>query len=370
MRTGACVAVGLCLLPWSGAGQAGTVGGGVADGGVAEPLVARRLPPRTEEVSFQNGSVTLSGTLWLPAGRPPRAGVVLVPDEGEGTRRELEPYPAFLARQGLAVLTYDRRGSGGSTGNGQPWVSGIGALAEDGLAAARLLRERAAVREGAVGLMGFGQGAWVAVHAAARAPETGFLVLVSGGGGPVWKQEQHRLRNEARRKGLTGPELVDLMDFLGTLHDARLYAPEREAKALRTLDFQLKRAKRRRWYAVTPLARHEELPLPGLLELQRLVWRNVLSYDPAEDLGRVRGPVLALLGEKDEVTPAGPTARALSEALQRSDGGVQAATVTVKVLPGADHRLALPPGAKQPGVRTTAEEVFPALETWLRELER
>jgi pimeloyl-ACP methyl ester carboxylesterase len=332
------------------------------------PLALERLPARAEAVSFRSGSATLAGTLWLPAGAPPRAGVVLLPDADPGTRAGLEPYPTFLVRQGLAVLAYDRRGSGASTGQGQPWASGLDVLAEDGLAAARLLRERTALGEGAVGLMGFGQGAWVAVHAAARASGTRFfLVLVSGGGGPLWKQEQHRLRNEARRRGLTGPELVDLTEFLGTLHDARLYAPEREARALRTLDFQLQRARRRRWYAVTPLARHEELPLPGLLELQRLVWRNVLSYDPAEDLGRVRGPVLALLGEKDAVTPARPTARALSEGLQPRAGGPRAAPVTVKVLPGADHRLALPSDSRQPGVETTAEEVFPTLAAWLRE---
>ncbi|NPC84052.1 alpha/beta hydrolase, partial [Pyxidicoccus fallax] len=335
------------------------------------PLVLERLPARTEDVTVRNGGVTLAGTLWLPAGTPPRAGVVLLPDADMETRRALEPYPSFLVHQGLAVLTYDRRGSGGSTGNGRPWVSGMDVLAEDGLAAARLLRERAGLREGAVGLMGFGQGAWAAVHAASRAPElTGFLVLVSGGGGPLWKQEQHRLRNEARRKGLTGPELVELTEFLGVLHDARLYAPEREEKSLRTLDFHLKRAKRRRWYAVTPQSRHEELPLPGMLELQRLLWSNVLSYDPAEDLGRVRGPVLALLGEKDEVTPARPTASALSAALSQADSDVRAGTVTVKVLAGADHRLVLPADAKQPGVETMAEELFPSLEAWLRGLGR
>ncbi|MFP2927822.1 alpha/beta hydrolase family protein [Pyxidicoccus sp. 3LG] len=330
----------------------------------------KRLPVRTEEVTFQSGDVTLSGTLWLPTGAAPRAAVVLLHDSDAGTRRALEPYPTFLVHQGLAVLTYDRRSpQEHSTAEGASSKTALRVLADDGLAAARLLRARTGVPEGGVGLMGFGQGAWVAVQAAARAPELGFLVLVSGGGGPVWKQEQHRLRNEALRRGLTGPEVVDLSDFLNTLHDARLYAPEREAKALRTLDFQLKRAKRKRWYTVTPLAKLEALPLPQLLEAQRLAWRDVLSYDSTEDLGRVRGPVLALLGEKDEVTPARPVARALSEGLQRR-GETETATVTVKVLPGADHRLTLPADAKQPGVETTAEDVFPILEAWLRGLRR
>jgi pimeloyl-ACP methyl ester carboxylesterase len=243
-------------------------------------------------------------------------------------------------------------------------VSGIREWADDGLAAAKLLRERTGVRD--VGLMGFGQGAWVAVHAVARSSEVGFMVLMAGGGGPLWKQEAHRVRNEARRKGLSGPEVVDLMEHLDTLHDARLHAPEREAKALKTLDFQLKRAKRRRWYALTPLARLEGLPLPRILEVRRGVWRNVLSYDSTEDLGRVRVPVLALLGEVDEVTPTQAVARALSQALPR-DAGNPAPMTTVKVLRGADHRLALAAGAKPPGGETMAEDVFPLLEGWLLE---
>ncbi|MCY1018800.1 alpha/beta hydrolase [Pyxidicoccus sp. MSG2] len=350
LRTGARVAVGLCLLLASGVGRA-------ADGGVAPAS-------RVEEVTFRSGDVTLAGTLWLPSGVAPRAAVVLLHDEDSGARLSPEPYPAFLVQQGLAVLTYDRRGAGRSSGEGQPWVAGIDAWADDGLAAARLLRERTGVRD--VGLMGFGQGAWVALHAAARAPDVGFLVLVSGGGGPLWKQQEHRLRNEARAKGLTGPEVVDLQEHLATLHDARLYAPEREAKALKTLDFQLKRAKRRRWYAVSPLSRFEELPPPRLLEVQRGVWRNVLSHDSTEDLGRVRVPVLALLGELDEVTPTQATARALSQRNAR-DAGSEAPRVTVKVLRGADHRLVLPADAKRPGVETLAEDVFPTLEGWLRE---
>jgi pimeloyl-ACP methyl ester carboxylesterase len=338
--------------------EAGTAAhGGVAPGGGARAADAAQLPPpRTEEVFFKSGAVTLSGTLWLPSGVAPRTAMVLLHDADAAMWQGLEPYPAFLAQRGLAVLTYERRGVSPS------WVVGIREWADDGLAAARWLRERSGARE--VGLMGLGQGAWVAVHAAARAPETvAFLVLISGGGDPVWKQEQHRLRNEARRRGLTGPEVVELVEHLGALHDARLYAPGREEKALKTLDFQLKRAKRRRWFPVSPLANFADLPLPQLLEVQRALWRNVLSYDPAEDLGRLRIPVLALLGERDAVTPARTTARALSVGLQQ---GADAERLTLKVLPGADHRLSLPPDAKTQGGERLAEYVLPLMEAWLR----
>ncbi|WP_408888764.1 hypothetical protein ACJ2CR_30155 [Myxococcus faecalis] len=242
---------------------------------------------------------------------------------------------------------------------------GLKAQGDDGLAAVRLLRQRLgpSVR---VGLMGFGQGAWTAVNASARAPqEVGFLILISGGAGAVWKQEQHRMRNEGRKRGLTGPELVDLNEFLEVLHDARLYEDGGEARARKTLDFHFQRAKRKRWLAVTPLSSLGDVTVERFLERQRPLWREVLSYDAAEDLPRVRGPVLALLGERDETTPAALTARALNQGLSKRAGANDRAQV--KVIEGADHALAVVT-RESPAVETLSRQALDTLSAWLRAL--
>ena len=68
--------------------------------------------------------VRLAGTLTLPPGDGPFPAVVLVAGSGPNTRDE----PIFgrqiflvladhLTRQGIAVLRYDKRGTGESTGN-------------------------------------------------------------------------------------------------------------------------------------------------------------------------------------------------------------------------------------------------------------
>ncbi|MCK8502046.1 alpha/beta fold hydrolase [Myxococcus fulvus] len=243
---------------------------------------------------------------------------------------------------------------------------GLKAQGDDGLAAVRLLRQRLgpSVR---VGLMGFGQGAWAAVNASARAPEeVGFLILISGGAGAVWKQEQHRMRNEGRKRGLTGPELVDLNEFLEVLHDARLYEDGGEARARKTLDFHFQRAKRKRWLAVTPLSSLGDVTVERFLERQRPLWREVLSYDAAQDLPRVRGPVLALLGERDETTPAALTARALNQGLSKRTGANDRAQVTV--IEGADHALAVVT-RELPAVETLSRQALDTLSAWLRALE-
>ncbi|MCP3062860.1 alpha/beta hydrolase [Myxococcus sp. K38C18041901] len=320
----------------------------------AEPMVLEVVPVRTEAVTVPGEDTALPATLWLPPTGKPRTAVVLLHDVGQGSREALEPYPTLLVEHGLAVLTYDARGAG------------LKAQGDDGLAAVKLLRKRLgpSVR---VGLMGFGQGAWAAVAAAARAPEeVGFLVLISGGAGAVWKQEQHRMRNEGRKRGLTGPELVDLNEFLDVLHDARLYAEGGEARARKTLDFHFQRAKRKRWLAVTPLSSLGDVTVERFLVHQRPLWRDVLSYDAAEDLPRVRGPVLALLGERDETTPAALTARALNQGLSKRAG--EDNRTQVKVIEGADHALAVAT-RESPAVETMSRQALDTLSSWLRALE-
>lgn len=338
MRTGVLVTVGLCLGLWAGVGRA-------ADAS------------RTERLSFESGGATFNAGLWLPPGSP-RAGVVLLQDEG-GLTEALARYAAVFAGRGIAVLAYEPKPTPSDTA-----VPGVRERAEQALAAARVLRGRVGpLKDGPVGLLGLGRGAWAAVRAAAGSPEPGFLVLVSGGGGPVWRQEAHRRRNEARQRGLTGPELADLAESLDVLYDARLYAPGREARAQRTLDFQRKRAQRKRWYPMSPLHRLGSLPPPALLEAQRQEWRDVLSQDSTGDLGQLRCPVLALVGEQDVVAPAKATVQALSRAVARSPE--EAPTVTVQVLSGLERLIPGPPG-----VEPEVEPVLSALEAWLRELER
>nr|BDT38329.1 alpha/beta hydrolase [Myxococcus sp. MH1] len=379
----------------------------VLTGVSAEPMVLAPAPVRTEAVTVSVEGAELPATLWLPGTGVPRNAVVLLHDVGRGSRAALEPYPALLVEHGFTVLTYDARGTGlsaqGRDGRAtdatrapglktqgddkrttddalQPGLKrpgddgrttedalqqGLKAQGDDGLAAVRLLRQRLgpSVR---VGLMGFGQGAWTAVNASARAPqEVGFLILISGGAGAVWKQEQHRMRNEGRKRGLTGPELVDLNEFLEVLHDARLYEDGGEARARKTLDFHFQRAKRKRWLAVTPLSSLGDVTVERFLERQRPLWREVLSYDAAEDLPRVRGPVLALLGERDETTPAALTARALNQGLSKRAGANDRAQV--KVIEGADHALAVVT-RESPAVETLSRQALDTLSAWLRAL--
>lgn len=67
-----------------------------------------------EHVEFHSGGSTLSGTIVFPDESPPRAAIVLIHGSGRATR--ILWLAHLFASEGIAVLTYDKRGAGKSGG--------------------------------------------------------------------------------------------------------------------------------------------------------------------------------------------------------------------------------------------------------------
>jgi hypothetical protein len=84
----------------------------------APARTARRVDiERREDVRFSNGNVQLAGTLISPTTQGPHPAVILVHASGAEDREYLLPFARFLIRRGMAVLGYDKRGVGASTGD-------------------------------------------------------------------------------------------------------------------------------------------------------------------------------------------------------------------------------------------------------------
>jgi uncharacterized protein len=197
----------------------------------------RRIRLRQEEVSFTNGPITLSGTLILPDAAPPHSVVVCVPASTAAATREMFRHVAeFFALHGVASLIYDKRGLGRSTGD---WLrADLSDLADDALAAVRLLKDRSGIRAHRVGLFGASQSGWVVASAASRSQEVAFIISQSGPG--VTPEEQELYRNEAwlRADGFSEQEVSDAMKFVVQRYECArtgegweaLQAAEREAR--------------------------------------------------------------------------------------------------------------------------------------------
>jgi uncharacterized protein len=274
-------------------------------------------PYREEEVSFTTtaGGDTLSGTLTLPKGTGPFPAVLLLSGSGPHDRDETlfshKPFLVIadaLTRRGFAVLRYDKRGVGKSTGN--PDMATTLDLAADAQAALALLRARKDIDANRIGLLGHSEGAMIGPYLAAHDPKIAWLVLLAT---PATKGEDtliHQSELIGRVGGLTDEQLEETLSFDRDAY--QIVRQERDSAVLAQKITAL----------VKETGLDSTLP-PSMLETQLRTFsspwfRFFLDYDPLPALQAVKCPVLALYGQKDLQVPPKANAPVLRKALQEA----------------------------------------------------
>jgi pimeloyl-ACP methyl ester carboxylesterase len=323
--------------------------GAVASLVVRQPGSPERTLPRVdryrqEQVRFRNGKVTLAGTLLLPSTGGRHPAIIFHEGSGDWTRDDTwysRPVDLFL-KHGIAVLLYDKRGDGGSTGD---WhTSSYTDLADDLLAGVRLLKSRRDINPRHIGVRGFSQGGWIASLAAARSRDVAFIIYISASGaGTIEEQDTSGLLAKMRADGFSEAEMEEARRFVRLTYEA-----PHSREAWRRLQVALPNARSQRWFSRTI----------GGLSRDNWVWeqrRLNAGYDPAATFRRVRCPVLIIFGEKDNPTPGiARIEQALREAGNRD--------YIVRVFPGADHDLEV--GKQGDGKLDWAEGFLELLTSW------
>jgi pimeloyl-ACP methyl ester carboxylesterase len=317
---------------------------------------AARQPSREEEVVFRHGDITLAGTLIAPATPGPHPAIVLLHGSGPLTRHSFGPWPRFFNSLGMAVLVFDKRGTGASNGVRLDASTGSPAtlspryypddLEDDALAALRFLHGRADIDRKQIGFWGSSEGGMLATQVAARSSDVAFAIDSSGFMGPLWETLLYQAGALARGRGAPAVDVDETMAF------TRLWMEV--ARTGRGYDEFLKRR-----VAIIASGRPSLLSYESArftsLEQMRWVWRHILSFSPLPALRRVTVPVLGVWGEADPLTDAPQAASAMLEALE--DGNRD---VTVKIFPNAGHSL-----METPSRKGMAPGVFAYLRQWL-----
>ena len=290
-----------------------------------EPYVQR-------DVHFENlaGHNQLAGTLSLPNGEGPFPGVVLISGTGHNTRDEdVWGHKVFLVladaltREGLAVLRYDKRGVGGSSGNYDAATTAD--FTSDAEAAVAWLKTQSQVDARRIGVLGHSEGGIIAPAVAAADKSVAFVILIAG---PAIRGDKlFVLQSAMTAKAYGAPDdyIAKRKMFDQELYAAILSAPS-ESSALY-------RAKALVAHGVTDkiVDANEAEALP---KDDTTPWeRYFLGYDPAPTLARLRVPVLALNGSLDVQVPAKENLAAAREALRNNSDA------TVIELPGMNHLL-------------------------------
>lgn len=194
----------------------------------------------------------------------------------------------FFAGLGYAVLAYDKRGTGQSTGD---WRSAdFATLADDALAAVRALAARADIARDRVGMWGISQAGWILPIVASRAPrEVAFLIVHAGTGTTVREQGILNDRNELRFAGLADSAVAVGVRYREM--DDNVTRTGRGLEQLRA--FYESRRGSYPWL-------DEPAPVDAWF---RGYHRMLMDYDPRASWERVQCPVLLFFGELDANVP-------------------------------------------------------------------
>ncbi len=271
-----------------------------------EPI--KPYPYLEEEVVFKNkeANISLSGTLTLPDACGEFPVVILISGSGPQDRDETfanhKPFwilADHLTRKGMAVLRFDDRGFGKSTGNFSKATTKD--FSTDVLSAVNYLKTRSDIDIKNIGLIGHSEGGIIAPLTANQTQDISFIILLASTGIPgseLSLMQSKTMRpfpvpdedayEEAIRKAIkiaaSNKEISIIKSELSTHYNA-------------TIEPILK-----------PLVGNDEKVveiISGLIEMRTTPWiRYFYNYNPADELEKLSIPVLSLSGSLDtQVAP-------------------------------------------------------------------
>jgi pimeloyl-ACP methyl ester carboxylesterase len=315
---------------------------GISGRFVLSRAASTRRAFRIEEVSFRS-DIALSGALLLPEASQKVPAVVILHGSGRENRSGGWFLGEQLAANGVAVLVYDKRGTGKSAGDWK--TAGPEDLANDAAAAIALLAARPEVDPHRIGVGGGSQASWIAALALSRRPEVAFLFFKSGPLTTVAEEGHYdvevkleRFSAEDRAEALSLLRLDDEVTRSGHGYPELLAAQER----LRS----------RPWFTALGF---EAVPAE---DPARLLHRKWLDLDPVPLLRQHPRPTLWIYGGKDRTVPAQASAE-IARKLQSAG-----LPFTVRMLPEADHAMLRGPPAGSVWPRLDPEYV-PATLQWV-----
>ena len=309
------------------------------------------------EIQFTNGDVQLKGTVYLPkTGNNLPAVVVLhhagLPRRDANVYRHLcEGLPAI----GIAVLVYDRRGSGQSSGDLNK--ADYETLADDAVAGQHALAKFSRIDPHKIGFWGLSQGGWLAVLAAGRSKDAAFAIAVSAPLVTADEQMQFATRNLFTVRGYSQSDVQDMLAarkaWTGYLH--RKSSRDEAVEALR-------KAEAKPWFDIAYLPRASQLTNDPEHDPNR----RRLDDDPIAAARQAKVPLLFLYADSDPWVPVGESVKRL-QSLAREFPNIEYAVVS-----NANHEMMFPGNEKmQVDQETTRSEApqaptyFMFLASWL-----
>jgi uncharacterized protein len=278
------------------------------------------FPYRSEPVQFDSGDARISGTLTLPASGAPFPAVVLIHGSGPHDRDETimshRPFlliADYLTRRGTAVLRYDKRGCGKSTGSYQKATSRD--FADDALKAVAYLKSRPDIKADRIGLIGHSEGGVIAPMVAGESDDLKYIVTLAGSVFPGDEILISQIKALSAGQGASRAETDRSLEIARQTY-AIVKAETNDQAAIEKIKDMRRRLHAPEYTDAGSKNKSDEANMEAGLKVMTSPWyRFFLSFDPRLAWHKVHCPVLALYGEKDCQVNAQANLPALREAL-------------------------------------------------------
>lgn len=303
----------------------------------------------SEEIVFTNENVQLAGTLYQPEAPMAHPALVVLHAASGGTR--LFPFYQHLVTQlparGVAVLLFDRRGAGYSSGDFE--TASFETLATDGSAAVEYLRSRDDIDKQRIGLYGISQGGWIAPLVIGLRSDIAFLIIISGCGVSPAKQMDYGAAYNLHQHGFTKNTIAQAIALRNRVNEYYRGHISREV-----VSADLDSAEIELWFEEAYIHPSQYLPE----DLKKDKWWYELDYDPLPIWKQVQQPTLFLFAEDDRWVPV---AESMSKYKQAT---AHLKDVTITQIQGTNHLMYKTLHEKTESI---SEEYIAALIVWLLE---
>lgn len=303
-----------------------------------EQLPSAPFPYDVEQVSFPGGAsgVVLSGTLTRPKTTgSTAAAVVLIHGSGKTDRDETafghKPFLVLadaLTRAGYAVLRYDKRGVGKSTGDGRAATT-LDFKADAG-AAIRYLHARSDIDKTRIAVVGHSEGGTIAALMSVDSSPPAAVVSLAGMIAPFAGQIMRQEIMTGRDEGADASYELAVRDYYAKVEAAARTDDDKQ----RLAQMQAISAA---WNARFPVGSPDHnAASDSLLANPKFIashwFQTFLKIDVPNAIQRGGIPILFLNGSSDHQVMAAPNLDAARKAL-----GQESAVRRTQLLPGLNH---------------------------------
>lgn len=287
-----------------------------------EPVVNQQT------VHFDHAGAVLEGTLYTPAHGDHLPAIVVL-HAAEVPTRDYALYRHLshdLPALGFAVLVFDRRGSGASTGtlDGTDYEQ----LADDGIAGLHAIAKNSRIDSHRIGFWGLSQGGWLSVLAASRTRDAAFAISVSAPTVTAGRQMEFAVGNLLEIHGY-GAAAIDQATDTRRRWQAYLRGANSRDDAIKALAA----AEHQPWFDNAFMPTSEELTTNPADSS----WRKEMDLDPMLAVKNTHVPLLFIYGGADPWVPVEDSVRTLQSLMQsRHD-------IDVHVIADVDHTMTINP---------------------------